>query len=195
MRTRSRTAVPETLDHLLLGGLLLLAVLFMALAAVQPVRAGELIPQVGMSRSLDPGTTQAKASYGLALRGDIVPMLQAEIAGAYRKEPAIAGAASVVQWPVTTSLWLRPIGALYAGGGVGWYHTTLEYSGNALPNRTTEKFGAHLGGGLDLPLVPGTVSLDLNGRYVYLGDQTTDLPPRKWKANYWTTTAGLALHF
>jgi hypothetical protein len=182
------------LDHMILGGLLLLSVLLLLLAAVQPVGAGELIPQVGMTKTID-GGDEAKASYGLALRGNIAPILMAEIAGSYRKEEILGGAANMVQWPVTASLWLRPIPALYAGGGAGWYHTTLDYTDESLHSTTTEKFGAHLGGGLEIPIVPSTVSVDLNGRYVYLGNQTTELPVNKWKANFWTTTAGLAIHF
>ena len=53
----------------------------------------------------------------------------------------------------------------------------------------------HLGGGLELPMVPGVASLDLNGRYVYLGDQKSDLPPNNFKADFWTTSLGVAFHF
>lgn len=182
------------LDHVILGGLLLLTALLLVLGAVQPVGAGELIPQFGMTRQIN-GGNEAKASYGLALRGNLAPFLMAEIAGSYRKEPALAGAVQMVQWPVTTSLWLRPLPTFYAGGGVGWYHTTLQYTDPLLQNSTTEKFGAHAGGGFEIPLVPGVASIDLNGRYVYLGNQTSKLPPKDWKADYWTTTAGLAIHF
>jgi hypothetical protein len=189
-----RRRMLSALDNVMMGGLLLLAVLLLALAAVQPVGAAEIIPQVGLTKALD-GGDEAKASYGLAVRGDIAPFLKAEIAGSYRKEAVVAGTIDMVQWPVTASLWAHPLPTLYAGGGVGWYHTTLEYAGTALPNTTTEKFGAHLGGGFEIPLVPGVASLDLNGRYVYLGNQTSSLPPRDWKADYWSTTAGIALHF
>lgn len=194
MSTAKRRKVFSLLDQSLLGALLLLVIALLALAVVQPVRAGEIIPQIGMTRAIN-GSDQAKASYGLAIRGNIAPALQAEIAGSYRKEPAFAGAMDVVQWPVTASLWVRPLPLLYAGGGAGWYHTTLDYKDSTIPSSTSEKFGTHLGGGIEIPVVPGAMALDVNGRYVYLGDQTTALPVSKWKANYWTTNFGLALHF
>jgi len=194
MSTAQRRKVFSWLDHTVLGALLLLAAALLVMAAVQPVRAAEIIPQIGMTRSID-GGDEAKSAYGLAVRGDLAPMLQAEIGGSYRKEPQFAGAMDVVQWPVTASLWVRPLPAIYAGGGAGWYHTTLQYADHALPSTTTEKFGAHLGGGIELPVVPRVASLDLSGRYVYLGSQTTELPLDRWKASFWTTTAGLALHF
>ena len=46
-----------------------------------------------------------------------------------------------------------------------------------------------------MPMVPGIASLDLNGRYVYLGDQASQLPPNNYKADFWTTSLGVALHF
>jgi len=38
-------------------------------------------------------------------------------------------------------------------------------------------------------------SLDLNLRYVYLGEQKSDLPPQNFKADFWTTSLGVAFHF
>jgi len=49
-------------------------------------------------------------------------------------------------------------------------------------------------GGLGVPLGPA-VALDLNGRYVFLKQDGTPLPPRQWNADYWSTTAGLAFKF
>jgi len=182
------------LDQAFLGALVLLAVLLLALAAVQPVHAAELIPQVGYTHSLD-GSGKSTTAYGLAIRTSLMPMLQAEIAGSYRKQDQMPGSTDLVQWPVTASLWARPVPAIYAGGGLGWYSTTLEYAGTPLPNTTTRKVGAHVGGGFDVPLAPHLASLDIGARYVYLGDQTSTMPPRSWKADFWTATAGLAVHF
>jgi hypothetical protein len=196
MRTRihSISKLYAGLDLLLLGALLMLTLAMLAIAFITPARAGEIIPQIGLTGT--PGSSdQAKSSYGLALRGRVLPSIDAEIAGGYRSEPVLNGAANMVQWPVTASLWARPFGGLYVGGGVGTYRTTLEYAGAPIPNTTTQKFGAHLGGGFEIPVVPGAVSVDLNARYVYLGNQTSALPPTQWKADFWTTTAGLAFHF
>jgi len=194
MSTIRSCTIHSLLDPRKSGGLVLLAALCFTLAASSVARAAEIIPSVGITRAMN-GDDESRASYGLALRGNVAPFLQAELGASYRKDPFGAGAVQVVQWPVTASLWVRPLAAIYAGGGVGWYQTTLEYANDAIPNSTSRKFGAHLGGGFDVPLVPSVLSLDLNGRYVYLGDQASELPPRNFKADYWTTTAGLAIHF
>jgi len=194
MSHATRRRLVTGLDHTILGALLALAVLLLALGAMQPVQAAEIIPQIGYTHSLS-GDNHNVTAYGLALRTTLVPMLQAEIAGSYRKDDNAPGSTSLIQWPVTASLWARPLPAIYAGGGLGYYSTTLEYQGAVLPNSTTRKVGAHLGGGFDVPLAPGVASLDIGARYVYLGNQTSDMPPKSWKADFWTATAGLAIHF
>ena len=166
-----------------------------AAVAVPRAHAAEIIPSMGMTRTPTHGD-DTQISYGLAVRGGIVPMLSAEIGMSYRKDFLFAGAVESTQWPVTASLWLKPMPMLYMGGGAGWYNTTLHYPGTpALASLTSQQFGVHLGGGLTLPLLPGVASMDLNGRYVYLGDQKSDLPPNNFKADYWTTSLGVAFHF
>jgi opacity protein-like surface antigen len=95
-------------------------------------------------------------------------------------------------WPVTASLYLRPVPALYAGAGVGWYHTTFDYaSGVPLADETHQDFGVHVGGGFQVPLGAGA-AVDLNGRYVMLRDQDSHLVPEKFNPDFWTTSIGLA---
>jgi outer membrane protein with beta-barrel domain len=165
-----------------------------ALAAPR-AHAAEIIPSLGMTRTPTTGD-ETRLSYGLAVRGNIAPMLAAEIGMSYRQDKLLNGQVESKQWPLTASLWAKPMPMLYAGGGVGWYNTTLHYPNTPLlASSTTQKFGVHLGGGITLPIVPGVASADLNGRYVYLGDQQSDLPPNKFKADYWTTSLGVAFHF
>ena len=172
------------------------ALLLSAVALVAPrVQAAEIIPSLGMTRTPDAGD-DTRISYGLAVRSNLAPMLAAEIGVSYRKDKMFAGQVESTQWPVTASLWLKPMPMLYVGGGAGWYNTTLHYPQTPLlASATSQEFGVHLGGGVTLPLVPGVASADLNGRYVYLGDQKSDLPPNNFKANYWTTSLGVAFHF
>jgi hypothetical protein len=167
----------------------------LALVVAPIARAAEVIPSMAMTRNPDAGD-DTRISYGLAVRGNIAPMLAAEIGLGYRKDELFDDTVESTQWPLTASLWAKPVPMMYAGGGVGWYNTTLHYPGTpALASSTTQKFGVHLGGGLELPMVPGVASLDLNGRYVYLGDQKSDLPPNNFKADFWTTSLGVAFHF
>ena len=166
-------------------------------AGVCVARAAEIIPSIGMTRSARPGgDDRAQAYGGVALRGDLLPLLQSEIGVAYRDESRQNGALKVRMWPVTASLWLTPLPSLYAGGGVGWYHTTLDYASNVPFNdQTRENFGVHLGGGVKVPLGSPAVAVDLGGRYVMLRPQESQLIPQHFDPNFWTTTLGLAIHF
>jgi len=191
MRSVSHIRTTHRTDRFVAAALLTCGLLL----AAPHARAAEIIPSLGMTRTPNAGD-DTKISYGLAVRAGIVPMLAAEIGLGYRKDVLFNGQVESTQWPVTASLWLKPMPMLYAGGGAGWYNTTLHYPHTpALASFTTQKFGVHLGGGVSLPILPGVASVDLNGRYVYLGDQKSDLPPNSFKADYWTTSLGVAFHF
>jgi len=166
-----------------------------ALAGTDSAWAVELIPSVGITKSARNSGEQARVYGGLALRGSFLPLLKSEIGVAYRKEERLDGNLDVKMWPVTASLWLTPIPTLYAGGGVGWYHATHDYA-ETLPvqDETHQEFGMHVGGGLAIPL-SGMAALDLNGRYVFMDSQQTQLPPRSFDPDYWSTTLGLAVRF
>ena len=171
---------------------LLLAALTLAAARTE---AAEVIPSLGMTRTPTSGDN-TRLSYGVAVRGNIAPMLAAEIGVGYRKDELLAGSIESTQWPITASLWAKPLPMFYLGGGAGYYNTTLHYPGTpALASSTSQEFGVHLGGGITMPMIPGIASLDLNGRYVYLGDQASQLPPNTFKADFWTTSLGVAFHF
>jgi hypothetical protein len=158
-------------------------------------QAGEIIPSIGVTKSAKDDQAPAEIYGGLAVRANLLPLLKSEIGVAYRRESRLDGALEVRQWPVTASLWLAPIPALYAGGGVGWYHTTLDYS-ESLPvqDETHQRFGMHVGGGFEVP-VGARAALDLNGRYVFLESEQSQLPPSEFDPDFWTTTLGLAIRF
>jgi hypothetical protein len=173
------------------------ALLVAALVLVWTVSAAatEIIPSLGITKSTRNSGESAKLYGGLAIRGSLLPLIQSEIGVAYRKETRFAGDLEVKMWPVTASLWLTPIPALYAGGGVGWYHTTLDYApAVALQDKTHQEFGMHVGGGLAIPL-SSMAALDMNGRYVFMDSQQAQLPPRHFDPDYWSTTVGLAIRF
>jgi hypothetical protein len=172
-------------------GLLLTMLLF----GIQLARATEIIPSVGITRAVDTDDKSSKISAGLAVRGDLAPFLMAEIGASYRSEERFGGDLRIKQWPITGSLWLKPVSMLYAGGGVGWYHTTLDYAESlALANDTKQQFGVHLGGGLRVPLMP-MASFDLSGRYVFLEDVGQKLSTERFDPDFWTTSLGLAIRF
>jgi len=183
---------PRLLDRALIGGLLLVVLL---LLGFQVARAGEIIPSVGMTRNVNTSNTDAQIFGGLAFRGQIAPMLSSEIGVAYRDQDFAGGDLTVRQWPVTASLWLNPLPTVYAGGGVGWYHTTFDYAPALnLDSQTSQDFGVHLGGGLQVP-VGSAAAIDLNGRYIFMGNQQSQLPPSSYNPDFWSTSVGLALKF
>jgi hypothetical protein len=160
--------------------------------------AGEIIPSLGMTRAVDDNVSHdTQLSGGLALRGHVLPMLKLEVAAGYRSESQFDGLLHVRQWPITTSLWLTPIPEIYAGGGVGFYQTTLDYDQTRVPlvaDHTRQDFGVHLGGGVQLPLSQA-LGLDLGGRYVMMQNQESPLIPEHFNPDFWTLNAGLAFRF
>jgi len=175
---------------------LICALVLTSLAVAAPsARAAEIIPSMGMTRTPESGD-DTNLSYGLAVRAPLAPMVSAEIGVGYRTDTMFNGMVESTQWPVTGSLWFSPMPSFYVGGGAGWYNTTLHYPNTPVyASVTSQEFGMHVGGGLTVPMIPMVASLDLNGRYVYLGDQTSEMPPSQFNANFWTTSLGIALHF
>ena len=168
------------------------AAFLMTLAA--PALATELIPSVGLVRSVNSSDTRAFA--GLALRAPIVHnMLESEIGVAYRHDSFGGGDLRVHSWPITASLWLTPARMLYAGGGVGWYNTTYQYrDGSPYLSSTSQKIGVHVGGGVRVPVGHGA-AVDLGSRYVFLGSDEHALVPRDFNPDSWNTSVGLAIRF
>ena len=191
MKASNRIYMPRLLDRALVGAGLFLALL---LIGVQVARAAEIIPSIGVARAIDSDDDQARVSGGLAFRAPFLSVFESEIGVQYRTENRFDGALHVRQWPITGSLWLKPMAALYVGGGVGWYQTSYDYEDDALGDETTQDFGVHLGGGLAVPLGP-SLGLDLNGRYVFLEDVDQKLSTENFDPDFWSTTVGLAFKF
>jgi opacity protein-like surface antigen len=169
--------------------------LLAALAALAPAlsSAAEIVPSYGLTKS--EGSDDVKGMIQLGVRGSLVPdVLQTEVAAGYRTDEMNNGALDVRQWPITASLYLTPLRLVYAGVGVGWYHTTYDYESDLIDDETTQDFGVHVGGGVKVPVSP-RVAVDLNGRWVQLQDQESRLVPEKFDPSFWTLSAGLALKF
>lgn len=191
--TRShRVSLPAATRHLLTAAL---AILLGIAGGAGTASAVQIIPSIGLSKSMDSNGGDAKVYGGLALRAPLAQVLQGEVGISYRQESFLDENLKVRMWPVTASLWITPIASLYLGGGVGWYKTTYDYAESfPVADRTTSKFGEHLGGGFGLPLGP-RVALDLNGRYVFLQKENNSFPPSSFNPDFWTTSLGLAVKF
>lgn len=182
------------LDRAVVGALLFLVIL---LVGVQLANAGEIIPGIGLTKSVD-GSEDPKVFGSLGFRTGLLPFLKSEVGIAYRSESRFDEALKLRMWPVTASLWVTPLPAIYAGAGVGWYNITYDYDQDRIPfpvsDETKQEFGVHVGGGLMVPIGP-SAGLDLNGRYVMLRDQESHLVPEKFNPDFWTSTLGLAIRF
>jgi opacity protein-like surface antigen len=123
------------------------------------------------------------------------PMLSLEAGVDYRNEE-LANDLSMKTWPVTVGVVFQPIPILYAVAGVGWYHTTLDFSmpsSAVYKDETTTEFGYHAGAGLRFTIVPA-VSAIADVRYSYVDydfDQFTDAVGDLDKGNYVSLNAGL----
>ena len=155
--------------------------------------SGEIVPALGISKQVEGDETQLSGS--LSVRGDLLPILMAEVGVAYRSEDRFNDQLHLRQWPITASMYLRPARPVYAGVGVGWYQTSFDYD-DALgfEDETRQDFGVHVGGGFQIPVSPA-VGVDLGGRYVMMQDQESRLVPERFDPDFWTTSLGLAFRF
>ncbi|MEO5617223.1 MAG: hypothetical protein ABIS67_05600 [Candidatus Eisenbacteria bacterium] len=177
-------------DRALIGGIVLLVLVFLG---AEMAHSAEVIPSVGIARASDGGDSRLYT--GIALRTGLAPFAQTELGVAYRKEEFPNNGGSATTWPVTASVWFAPIPFLYAGGGVGWYHTSFSYEGVPLAGSlaaTDQSFGTHLGGGIRMPLAP-MVGLDLNARFVNLKSSDNSNVPSNYDPKFWSVALGLGV--
>src|SRR5882724_1828122 len=93
-------------------GFLTVALLMVVVA--RTARPAEIIPGIGVSRDIE-GNTKTQVYGSFAVRGDLMPALKTEIGVGYRSESRFDNQLKVKTWPITASLWLQPVPALYAG--------------------------------------------------------------------------------
>lgn len=176
----------------LIGGLVLVALIFLG---VSLARAAEVVPSIGVSAGSHGG--DPKFSTGVALRTTVIPFLKGEVGVAYHRESYAftGGTLNATTWPVTASVWFAPVPFVYAGGGGGWYHSTVSLAGAPIIASVTEQaFGTHVGGGLRMPIAP-LLALDLNARYVVLQKRTNSLTSATYDPSFWNVALGLAVKF
>ena len=186
-----QTKPRRVLDRALIGGIVLLVLI---VVGAEIAHSAELLPSIGFTRPSGGG--DSKVSTGLALRSGLLPMVQSEIGVSWHKE-AFSGGAAATTWPVTASLWFAPIPFLYAGGGIGWYHTSFSYDGvpaAASLAATQQSFGSHVGGGMRMPIAP-MLGLDLNARYVVLSKKNDSTLPSDYDPKFYTVALGLGVKF
>jgi len=127
---------------------------------------------------------------------DYRPAASREVGGAARGSDL-----DVTTYPITVSAMIRPMPLLYVLAGVGWYNTTIEFSGpppfGGPDSETDDNFGSHVGAGVELP-IGGGKSLSADVRYVFLDYDIRKLDlggTRKLDADYVSFQVGLTLEF
>lgn len=173
--------------------LVLCVVLLLSIAHAGATRGSELVPSFGITRAVG-GVGGTHTFSGLAFRTSVAPLLQGEVAVAYRSDERLDERSKVRAWPVIASLYLTPVPMLYGGAGVGSYPAGFAFPNGVLgQSETSRSFGVHVGGGVKVPY--GPTGLDLGVRYVMMRDSGGSLEPQRFKPDFWTTTLGLALRF
>lgn len=168
------------------------AVLFLWAGEAEAQGIG-LGPQVGYQKASD--ADEGRLMAGAALRIKLTRSFGVEGSINYRQEKYADGALTVRNWPImaTGLLYILPI--VYGAAGAGWYNTTFDYDEEKLGNagfedKTTQEFGLHFGGGVELPL--GSVTLTGDIRYVLLNYDTEQIPGTgDVAANFYMITVGL----
>ncbi len=153
-------------------------------------RTGALFgPQVGFSKSPD---EEATVIFGAALRLKLLPILGIEGSINYHQEDFAADALTVRSWPVQVTGLIYPLPFLYGAMGAGWYMTTFDFDPDVpvLDDDTTNEFGWHFGGGLELPL--GSVAvLSADLRYVFIDYDFEEIPGSdEIDSDFYMATAG-----
>ena len=166
-----------------------LAVLIAAPVNAQSVSLG---PQVGYYRV--PDADKGELMFGAAWRFKFTPMFGLEASINYRQEKYADGALTVRSWPVMVTGLIYPVPFVYGAIGAGWYSTTFDYDQNRfllLNDETTQEFGWHFGGGVELPV--GTkFKLTADIRYVFLNYDFKEIPGSDdLESNFYVITAGL----
>ena len=133
-------------------------------------------PQVGFYKASD--ADNGSFMGGVACRVKFSPVLGAEASVNYRQENYLSNAVRVKSWPVMVTGLIYPVSFLYGAIGAGWYNVTFDYDQNKLPlltDETTQKFGWHFGGGVEIPV---GLAMKLTGdiRYVFLDYNFKGLP-------------------
>lgn len=114
------------------------------------------------------------------------------------------GDLKVTQYPVQVSALIYPLGAEegfplqpYLLGGVGWYYTRFDYSGQfqSFDDETDSIFGVHAGGGSELHL-SDRVSLFADFRWIFMDEPGVDNSQiENEEFDSWQATAGLGISF
>jgi len=149
-------------------------------------------PQIGYFRT--PDADEGRLMVGAAARLKFLPFLGAEGSINYRSDDFGGDAVTVRSWPVMVTGLLYPFPFAYAAVGAGWHNTTFDFNTPLLENESSQEFGWHFGGGLEIPA--GRVNLVGDVRYVFLDYDFEEVPGiGDQDADFYVLSAGLLFKF
>ncbi len=132
---------------------------------------------------------KGRLMFGGALRLKLTNSLTVEGSIDYRQEKYNA-TQTVRSWPVMVTGMLHVLPIVYGSVGAGWYNTTLDVDIPGVENETTQEFGWHFGGGLEIPIGAGK-KLTGDVRYVFLDYEFDALPFKGVDSNFFMFSVGI----
>lgn len=149
-------------------------------------------PQIGFYKATD--ADQSMGMGGIAMRLKLSDGIGLEGSINYRKEKYYNGSVSVNSWPVMVTGLLYVVPIAYGALGAGWYNTSVDYTfpnGGTIVSETSQEFGWHFGGGLELPL-GSSAKLIGDLRYVFLDYDFSSFPGSNGvNSNFYVMSVGL----
>ena len=170
-----------------------LLIMGLALLMVAPMNAQSISvgPQVGYYKAQD--ADEGNFMGGIAWRMKLMPSFGVEASINYRQEKYVDDALTVRSWPIMVTGLIYPVSAAYGAIGAGWYNTTFDYNQDkvaSLKDETTQEFGWHFGGGVELP-VGSNFKLTGDIRYVFLNYDFKEIPGSgNLDSNFYVVTVG-----
>ena len=150
-------------------------------------------PQFGFIKSTD--ADNAVVMPGAAVRLNLVG-LSIEGSVYYKSEEYNNGLIKAKSYPIMLTAMFNILPILHAEGGVGWYNTKIDYSGNlsTLKAENASDVGYHLGAGVDLPA--GNLILTGDIRYVFLNIKLNNFANvSELKSNFYVIMIGAMFKF
>lgn len=174
----------------MLNRVVFLALLVALLVSTTQAQVISLGPQLGFQKTKD--TEKGGMLVGATLRLKLSAALKAEGVIAYRQEKENDGALTIRSWPIMVTGLLYPLPILYGAVGAGWHNTTFDYDQNQVPlkDETSQEFGWHFGGGIELP-IGGKTKLVGDVRFVFLNFKFDQIPFQDVKGDFYIVSGGI----
>ena len=171
--------------------ILLILGLIIVLVAPMYAQSVSLGPQVGYYKAKD---ADGNFMGGVAWRFKFTPLFGLDASINYRQEKYADDALTVRSWPIMVTGLIYPLPIVYGAIGAGWYNTTFDYDQDKfafLKDETTQEFGWHFGGGVELP-IGSSFKLTGDIRYVFLDYDFKEIPGGDdIDSNFYVVTVGL----